>query len=438
MRRRVVITGIGIVTPLGSTSPQMWENLVGGRTGVGPLTLFDASRYPVRIAAEVRDWDMSQVGEDPQRWQHCHRQTRFGVGAGIQAARQAELEGAQIDPLRLGVYLGCGEPFQSFDAFASCVSRSVSEKKGESPPFVETALHYFDPEAEREYEPDLPGVYLAGLFDAQGPSSNCIAACVSGTQAIGEAARLIRRGEADVMMAGGAHSTVHPFGCTGFQRLSALSKRNSDPAAASRPFDRDRDGFVIGEGAAVVVLEDLEHAQRRGVEILGELTGYGSSQDAFRVTDTHPDARGSVIAMRRALGNAQVAAEDIDYVNAHGTSTVLNDQVETAALKQVFGHRAYQTPVSSTKSMMGHATTACGAIELAICVLALRHSVLPPTVNYETPDPRCDLDYVPNNAREVKCRHILSNNLGFGGQNAALVVSRFDESSPANVSMHAA
>ena len=277
----------------------------------------------------------------------------------------------------------------------------------------------------------MPASHLAARFDAQGPNANCIAACVSSAQAIGESARLIRRGEVDVMLAGGSHSVIHPFGLTGFQRLSALSTRNSDPASAVRPFERDRDGFVLGEGAAIVVLEDLDHALRRGAEIWGELTGYGSSQDAYRITDARPDGRGTAAAIRRALDDARLNLDDIDYINAHGTGTVLNDKIETLAIKQVFGPQAYNIPISSSKSMLGHFTTACGAIELAISLLAIRYGVVPPTINYENPDPDCDLDYVPNVAREIDCRHVLSDNIGFGGQNAALIVSRYDERSPA-------
>jgi 3-oxoacyl-[acyl-carrier-protein] synthase II len=284
---------------------------------------------------------------------------------------------------------------------------------------------------EREYEPELPAQYVAALANARGPNANCIAACVSSTQAIGEAARIIRRGRAEVMLAGGGHSTINPFGVTGFHRLSALSTQNANPAAAVRPFDRDRDGFVIGEGAAVLVLEELEHARGRGAEIWAELTGYGSSQDAFRVTDPRPDGRGSAAAMSRALLDAGLGPGHIDYINAHGTGTVLNDKVETAAIKAAFGQAACRIPTSSTKSMLGHATTACGAIELAICLNVIRHGAVPPTINYETPDPDCDLDYVPNQAREIACRHVLTNNMGFGGQNAALVVSRFTDQSTA-------
>lgn len=279
----------------------------------------------------------------------------------------------------------------------------------------------------------MPACHLAGMFDAQGPNANCVAACASSSQAIGEATEIIRRGQADVMIAGGAHSMIHPFGLTGFQRLSALSTHNDDPQRAVRPFDRQRDGFVIGEGGAIVILEELDHARRRDAEIWGEITGFGSSQDAFRVTDAHPEGRGAVLAIERALRDAALPLDQIHYINAHGTSTVLNDKVETLAIKRVFGAQAYHVPISSSKSMLGHFTTAGGAVELVVCLLALRTGVIPPTVNYETPDPDCDLDYVPNTARDVACRHVLSNSFGFGGQNAALVVSRYDAPLPSTL-----
>ncbi len=427
MRRRVVVTGMGCVTPIGSTVPELTTSLFAGRIGVGRLTVFDASGFPVQIAAEVRDWDLSAVGLDPRRWEHCPRQTAFALGAGLQAARQAGLDDVRIDRESVGIYLGCGEPFEDFHAFTQTVEESLDGEAHSAESFGHRALRIFDPEAEREFEPHLPAVHLSGMLAARGPVANCIAACVSSTQAIGEATRMIRQGECDVMLCGGSHSTIHPFGVTGFQRLSALSMRNDDPESAVRPFDADRDGFVIGEGAACFILEDLDHARRRGVEILGEVSGYGSAQDAFRVTDTHPEGRGTTAAIQQAMKNARLNGEDISYINAHGTGTILNDRVETLAIKRAFGQQAYRIPISSTKSMLGHATTACGAIELAVCLISLQAEVIPPTVNHETPDVDCDLDYVPRQPRELSCRHMLTNNIGFGGQNAALIVSRFDE-----------
>lgn len=427
MKRRVVITGMGCVTPIGSTIDSFQANLHAGHVGVGRLTLFDAECFPVRIAAEVRDWDVSTVGDDGNRWAKSPRQTQFAIGAGLQAARQADTGDGLIDRERFGVYLGCGEPFEDFRAFTKSVSTSASEGECATSAFLNRARGNFDAEAEREFEPDMPAIHLAGLTGARGPVANCIAACVSATQAIGESMRMIQQEETDIMLCGGAHSTIHPFGVTGFQRLSALSQRNDDPQTAVRPFDADRDGFVIGEGAGAFIIEELEHALRRGAVIFGEITGYGSAQDAFRVTDSHPEGRGTASAITRALAGAGLNPDDIDYINAHGTGTVMNDRVETLAIKRVFGQQAYRIPVSSTKSMLGHATTACGAIELAVCLTSLQSGVIPPTINHETPDEDCDLDYVPHSAREISCRHVLTNNIGFGGQNAALIVSRYDE-----------
>lgn len=269
----------------------------------------------------------------------------------------------------------------------------------------------------------MPAGHLASLFNAQGPNVNCLTACAASSQAIGEATELIRRDEADVMLSGGAHSMIHPFGVTGFNLLTALSTRNDEPQKASRPFDRMRDGFVLGEGAAMVILEELEHAKARGARILGEIIGYGSTADAFRITDTHPEGRGAIACMRMALKDAGVSR--VDYINAHGTSTQVNDKVETIASKAVFGDEAYRIPMSSTKSMMGHLIAAAGASELIICLLAMRDNVLPPTINYEYPDPECDLDYVPNVARPQRCDVVLSNSFGFGGQNISLIARRF-------------
>jgi 3-oxoacyl-[acyl-carrier-protein] synthase II len=427
MHRRAVITGIGCITPVGATQKMIWEHVTEGRSGIGPLTLFDASAYPVRIAAEVKNWDLTDVGLDPQRWVGTPRQTAFAIGSGIKAFQHSGLVDGRFDPTRFGIYLGCGEPFEDFRRFTDSICGAHEAGQYQPQQFVPHALRLFDPAQELEFEPDMPSLHLAGLLNAQGPALNAIAACVSSTQAIGEAARMIRHGQVDVMLCGGAHSTINEFGVTGFQRLSALSTRNDDPAAASRPFDRERDGFVIGEGGAAFIVEELEHARRRNADILAEITGYGSAQDAYRVTDSHPDGRGAARAISAALESARLNPEQIDYVNAHGTGTVMNDKVETTALKQALGQAVHAIPVSSTKGVLGHATTACGAIETAVCVMALQTGVIPPTVNYHTPDPDCDLDYVPNMARDLTCRHVINNNVGFGGQNAALVISSFDE-----------
>jgi 3-oxoacyl-[acyl-carrier-protein] synthase II len=291
--------------------------------------------------------------------------------------------------------------------------------------FTEIGLKILDPLSELEQEPNMPSGHLAALFNAQGPNVNCLTACAASSQAVGEAAELIRRGDVDVMLSGGAHSMIHPFGVTGFNLLTALSTSNDEPTKASRPFDMNRDGFVLGEGSGMLVLEELEHAKSRGAHIYGELTGFGTTADAFRITDTHPEGRGAATCLKMALDDAGVNLADVDYINAHGTSTDVNDRVETLAIKKVFGERAYKTPVSSTKSMMGHLIAAAGATELIICLMAIRDNVLPPTINYETPDPDCDLDYIPNVAREARCDVAVSNSFGFGGQNITLVVSRF-------------
>jgi 3-oxoacyl-[acyl-carrier-protein] synthase II len=291
--------------------------------------------------------------------------------------------------------------------------------------FVQCGLETLNPLEEIEQEPNMPVAYLAGLFNAQGPSANCLTACAASSQAIGEATELIRRGDVDVMLSGGAHSMIHPFGVTGFNLLTALSTSNDEPTKASRPFDRLRDGFVLGEGAAMLVLEELEHALARGATIHGEILGYGTTADAYRITDIHPQGRGAIACMRMAIRDAGLTPDRIHYVNAHGTSTSVNDRVETVACKEVFGERAQQTPVSSTKSMMGHLIAAAGATETIVCLLAMRDQVLPPTINYENPDPECDLDYVPNVARPAAIEHALSNSFGFGGQNVSLVVGRY-------------
>ena len=427
MRRRVVVTGVGCVTPMGVDVETVWQRLLAGESGVGYTTLFDASNFPTKISAEVRNWDLAEVGENPADWKYQGRHTHFAVGAAKKAMADSGLDLNKIDPTRFGVYTGSGEGQQDFGRFTEMMMAGLNGGDTlDLAKFVQKGLETLHPVAELEQEPNMPAGHLASLFNAQGPNVNCLTACAASSQAVGEAVELIRRGEADVMLAGGTHTMIHPFGVTGFNLLTALSTRNDAPTRASRPFDRDRDGFVLGEGAGMVIIEALEQARARGAKIYGEIVGYGSTADAFRITDTHPEGRGAIRCIQMAMEDAGLAVEDVDYINAHGTSTTVNDNVETLAIKKVFGERAYKIPISSTKSMMGHLIAAAGATELIICLLAIRDNAVPPTINYETPDPECDLDYIPNVAREHHCDVALTNSFGFGGQNIALLARRFE------------
>lgn len=426
--RRVVITGTGVINPLGNDVATVWSAIQEGKSGVDYTTIFDASRFPTKISAEVKNWDIAQTGEDPEFWKYRGRHTKFSVGAAKQAINQSGVLDAISDPRRFGVYMGSGEGNQDFHSFASMMATSLdAEGNLDLIKFTEAGLDTLNPIAELEQEPHMPVGHMAALFNAQGPNANCLTACAASSQAVGEATEIIRRGEADIMLSGGTHSMIHPFGVTGFNLLTALSENNDNPTGASRPFDRLRDGFVLGEGAAMVVLEELEHARRRGATIWGEVIGYGSTADAYRITDIHPEGRGAIGCMRMALNDAGLNPDEIDYVNAHGTSTTVNDKVETKACREVFGEHAMQTPVSSTKSMMGHLIAAAGATELIVCLLAIRDNVLPPTINYENPDPLCDLDYIPNEARQADCKIALNNSFGFGGQNITVIVSAFND-----------
>ena len=426
-RRRVVVTGIGCVNPLGHDVPTVWSAIQECRSGVDRTTIFDASSFPTKIASEVKDWDLSKVGEDPQKWRLRGRHTNFAAGAAKQAVEASGILDALSDPTRFGVYLGSGEGTQDFDSFSRMMLAGITEGGFDMNRFTECGREILDPVVELEQEPNIPSGHLAGMFGAEGPNANCLTACAASSQAIGEATEIIRRGDAEVMLSGGTHSMIHPLGVTGFCLLTALSTRNDEPTKASRPFDRLRDGFVLGEGAGMVILEELEHAKARGAHIYGEVLGYGSTADAYRITDIHPDGRGAIGCMRMAIQDAGLAATDIHYVNAHGTSTQVNDRVETIACKEVFGEHAKDVPVSSTKSMMGHLIAAAGATEMIVCLMAIRDQLLPATTNYENPDPICDLDYIPNEPREAKCDYALSNSFGFGGQNVSLVVGRFDD-----------
>ncbi len=426
MKRRVVVTGIGCVTPLGNDVPTMWKAQQEGCNGVGTITHFDATRFPTKFAAEVRNYDFDSQVDDPARFADAGRNIRFAIGAANQAVQGSGIhEDRRFDPARFGIYLGAGEGQQNFEQFMSLVADSCKDGEPDLQRFTTDFIRRMNPRFELELEPNMPAAHLSSLFNAQGPNLNCLTACAASSQAIGEATEIIRRNDADIMLSGGAHSMIHPFGVTGFNLLTALSERNDSPRTASRPFDLNRDGFVLGEGAGMLILEELEHARARGASIYGEIRGYGSTADAFRITDIHPQGRGAISCIKMALRDAEINPEEIGYVNAHGTSTKVNDQVETMAIKGGLGEHAWKTPVSSIKSMMGHLIAAAGAVEAITCLLAIRDGVLPPTVNYETPDPDCDLDYIPNQARETRIKAALSNSFGFGGQNVALILSGF-------------
>ena len=429
MRRRVVVTGIGMINPLGTEVETVWDALKQGKSGVGNISIFDASRYPTKIAAEVRNWSIADCGEDAELWNQRGRHARFAAGA----AKQAVLDSGFLDSLkdrtRAGVYFGAGEGNQDFVNFTQMVAAATADSDDgfDLDAFMHKGLEVLDPAQELEQEPSMPSAHVANMFDVQGPNLNCLTACAASSQAVGEATELIRRNDVDVMIAGGAHSMIHPFGLTGFSLLTALSTNNDNPTGASRPFDRLRDGFVLGEGSSVVILEELEYAKRRGAKIYGEVLGYGSTADAYRITDIHPEGRGAIGCMTASLKDAKISADEVGYVNAHGTSTTVNDKVETVACKAVFGDRAPKVPVSSTKSMMGHLIAAAGVTEMIVCLLAIRDQILPPTINLENPDPLCDLDYVPHVAREAKVSVALNNSFGFGGQNVTLAVGKFKD-----------
>lgn len=414
------------MTPLGNDVESMWRSQQEGRSGVGNITHFDASNFPTHFAAEVKDYEISQFIDEPEQFEYSGRNIRFALGAAVQAMKDSGILDANFDPARLGVYLGAGEGQQDFMLFMKMVAEAQCNGELDLEHFTKSGLEQLNPQAEMEQEPNMAAGHLASLFNAQGPNLNCLTACAASSQAIGEATEIIRRGDADAMLSGGAHSMIHPFGVTGFNLLTALSTRNDEPTRASRPFDKNRDGFVLGEGAGMVILEELEQAKSRGASIYGEVLGYGSTADAYRITDIHPDGRGAIACIKMALKDAQVNPDEIGYVNAHGTSTLVNDRVETMAVKGALGENARKTPVSSIKSMMGHLIAAAGSVEAITCLLAIRDGVVPPTTNYETPDPDCDLDYVPNTAREAKVKRALSNSFGFGGQNISLILSEFE------------
>ena len=412
MRRRVVITGIGCVTPLGTDIDTMWRRLKAGESGVGLTTLFDASNFPTKISAEVRDWDISDVGRKSRRLEvpgtpHPFRRRRRQAGRGRLGPRPRQ---ARSHPLRRLHRQRRGpagfQPLHRNDG-----RRRSTAASSTWPQFIRKGMETLHPIAELEQEPNMPAGHLAGLFGAQGPNINCLTACAASSQAVGEAVEIIRRGEADVMLSGGTHTMIHPFGVTGFNLLTALSTRNDEPDQGLAPLRPRPRRLRPRRGAGMVILEELEHAKARGAKIYGEIIGYGSTADAFRITDTHPEGRGAISCIKMALADAGVEPEAVDYINAHGTSTTVNDKVETLAIKQVFGERAYKIPISSTKSMMGHLIAAAGATELIICLLAIRDNVVPPTINYENPIPTAIWTTSPTSPARHRCDVALEQQL---------------------------
>jgi 3-oxoacyl-[acyl-carrier-protein] synthase II len=411
MTRRVVITGLGAVTPLGNDVPATWSNVLAGRSGAGPITQFDASGYKTRFACEVKDFDVtSLVGRKEAR--RMDRFTQFAVAAAKQALDDSGLQVTPDDSWRTGVYIGTG--IGGIGTLESEIWQMTTKGPDRISPFLVPMML-----------PDTAASQVAIQFGLRGPNMAVVTACASGNNAIGEAADCIRRDAADAMLAGGAEAAIIPISIGGFSNMTAISARNDAPERASRPFDKERDGFVIGEGAAVLVLEELEHALARGARIYGEVLGYGTSADAYHVTAPEEKGTGAAVAMQAALKEARLRPDQIDYVNAHGTSTPLNDKSETAAIKTVFGEAAYTVPISSTKSMTGHLLGAAGAIEALFCVKVINEGLIPPTINYERPDPDCDLDYVPNTARQKQVSVAMSNSFGFGGHNAVVIFGRY-------------
>jgi 3-oxoacyl-[acyl-carrier-protein] synthase II len=440
MARRVVITGMGWVTPLGTSLDGVWSRLLSGESAIGPITRFDASTFATNFGAEVRGFDLSEFIDDLSLHEGVGLSTGFALGAAAQAWKDAGLEGfAGLDRRRLGVYLGAGEGSLDYGGFLAThlASWDASSRRVDGARWWKEARERMSVVREIEQEPYLTVSHVAMEFGARGPSSNCMTACAASTQSVGEAAEVIKRGAADVMLAGGSHSMLHLLGMTGFIRLTAMSTRRETPETAARPFDRSRDGFVMGEGAGMLVLEDLEHAMVRGAEPLAELAGFGSSADAYRITDIHPDGRGAATCMRQALKQAGIDPREpredgrppVDYISAHGTGTQENDGIETTAVKSVFGSQSRRVMFSSVKSMLGHLIQAAGAVELITCVQAIRRGWAPPTINLNEPDPKCDLDYVPNVARDMRgeggIEVCMSNGFGFGGQNNTVLVRRY-------------
>ncbi len=421
--RRVVITGMGIVAPNGIGTGAFWNSTTEGHSGISNVSLFDTSGHTVKVGGEVKDWDpVPYLNGNRKSLKVMGRNVQFGIAAAKMAMQDSELdEDASIDPTRFGVVMGTGIVPIDLGELSSAVSQATNGSFS-MPKFATIEQTEMQPLWILRQLPNMVAAHISLAHNAQGPNNTIVTACAAGTQAVGEAFRLIARGDADIMLAGGADSRIDPLLFVAYTVLGAVSRSNRAPEEISRPFDHERDGFVLAEGAAVLLLEDYEHARLRGAQTYAEITGYGSSFDAYGITKPEPEGKGAALAMTAALREAHVDPDDIDYINAHGTSTKLNDLMETNAVKRVFGDRAREIPCSSIKSMVGHLIGAAGALEAAATALTLRDGLVPPTINLHKPDPHCDLDYVPNAARDLRVRTAISNSFGFGGQNAALVL----------------
>lgn len=411
MLKRAVVTGIGVVTPVGNNLEEFWSNLTGGNSGLGPITRFDTEGYTSKIAAEVRNFDPAEFINRKEA-RRMDRFTQFAVAATAMAVDNAGIDLEKINRARAGVILGSG--VGGIETLEQQHKVLLERGPGRvSPSFIPMMIS------------NMGSGQVAISYGLRGFNVTTTSACASSTNAIGDAFKLIQRGQADMVITGGTEAPITPLAVAGFCSMKALSTRNDDPVGASRPFDATRDGFVIGEGAVILVLEEMEHALSRGARILAEATGYGASCDAYHIVQPDPEGKGAARAMCMALDDAGVTPESVDYINAHGTSTPLNDKLETLAIKEVFGDHAYNLAISSTKSMTGHLLGSAGGLEAAVCVLAIEKGIIPPTINLETADPECDLDYVPHTARNRTVDVALSNSLGFGGHNATLIFERF-------------
>ncbi|MEZ6165113.1 MAG: beta-ketoacyl-[acyl-carrier-protein] synthase family protein [Phycisphaerales bacterium] len=439
---RVVITGMGWVTPLGCDIDDAWGRLMQAQSAVGPVTRFDASTCSTNFAAEVKDFDLREhLGDRAAAHRDAGISTQFALAATKAAWTMAGMDQTPPDLSRVGIYLGAGEGVLDYEPYmaANIAGYDTESRSLDSVAWAKTALAGMRPDREVEQEPQLTSTHISYELGTMGPTLNCMTACAASTQAIGEAFEIIRRGDADAMIAGGCHSMIHPLGMTGFMRLTAMSTRRDDPQTASRPFDKSRDGFVMGEGAGIVILESLDSAKKRGANILCEVVGFGSTADAYRITDIHPDGKGGAGAMSAALRQAGIdpSATDesgrplVHYISAHGTGTQENDKTESAGVRSVFGELAPKVPFSSIKSMMGHLIQAAGAVELMTCIQAIRTGIIPPTGNLNEVDPVCGLDHVPGEPRDENHRGgvdvCLSNSFGFGGQNDTICIRKFHD-----------